>query len=159
MCGASWNLDGAGDIQLKGVCCEGGCGGAGEKELWREAASELKGAGHVWRGRRAPGRRDVQWEEDGWVNWEEQVGRQEWGVRWGDRRRVLGEEATVSHPAAQSIPTPALHNKHTVKARNCLWREGISLWRQGHGEGQKLSEEARNFTVKARKVTVKARNI
>ena len=59
------------------------------------------------------------------------MGRQEWGVRWGDRRRVLGGgEATVSHPAAQSIPTPALHNKHTA--------------------GEELSMKGRNFTVKAR---------
>ena len=31
-----------------------------------------------------------------WVSWEEQVGRQEWGVRWGEKvRGGLEEEVTV----------------------------------------------------------------
>ena len=57
------------------------------------------------------------------------------------RKYKLSTVLHIKHSlAAQSIPSPALHNKHTVKARN-------------------FTVEARELTVKLKKVTAKVRNI
>ena len=76
VCGVSWKLDGAGNIQHKGV------GWGSVRCLCRISdvmgvECEVKGSGHVWGGRRAPGGGDMQCEEDGWV------GKSRWAGREG----------------------------------------------------------------------------